>query len=327
MRSAVAQVRVDLLADPADFRAAVHDATFWGLRAEPKELPVTWLYDQTGSRLFDEITRLPEYYPTRAERDLLRAHADEIAATSGARTLVELGSGTSEKTRLLLDALVRAGALERFVPFDVSREVLEASARAIAAEYPGLRVHAIAGDFERHLDALPPGERRTVAFLGSTIGNLLPDRRRAFLARLAGALAPGDGFLLGVDLVKDPRTIERAYNDAAGVTERFVRNALDVVDRELRADFAQGRFAFEARWDAERELVDIGFRARVAHTVRVRELEIEVPFAAGEQLRVEVSCKFRPERVDAELAAAGLRSRAWWIGPDGAFGLVYATPV
>jgi L-histidine N-alpha-methyltransferase len=319
------RIRIDVLVDEADRRAELYDATFWSLRRTPKELPAVWLYDEIGSNLFDEITRLPEYYPTASEREILEHRSGEIAARTGARTLVELGAGTSDKTRLLLDALAQAGTLERFVPLDVSEEVLRASAEAIAARYPTVGVHAIVGDFERHLSAIPAGEERLIAFLGSTVGNLYPQRRSRLFRAVATALGPGDAFLLGVDLVKDPARIEAAYNDASGVTERFVRNGLTVANSRLDADFEQDRFAFESRWDPDREWMDIGFRARVAHRVRIEELEIELPFATGEQLRVEVSTKFRRERVEAELAAAGLTTAGWWTDEAGDFALLLAT--
>jgi len=318
------RIRIDVLVDEADRRAELYDATFWSLRGTPKELPAVWLYDELGSRLFEEITRLPEYYPTDSEREILTAHSAEIAELAGARTLVELGAGTSEKTLLLLDALEAAGTLERFVPLDVSEQVLRASAEAIAERYPPIGVHAIVGDFERHLSAIPAGERRLIAFLGSTVGNLYAARRGGLFRAVASALASGDGFLLGVDLVKDPAQIEAAYNDSQGVTERFVRNGLTVVNRTLRGDFEQSRFAFEARWDADRDWMDIGFRSREAQTVRLEELETELEFARGEQLRFEVSTKFRRDGIEAELVAAGLRPSAWWTDHASRFALVLA---
>jgi L-histidine Nalpha-methyltransferase len=321
----VPRVRIERLLDEADRRAALYDATFWSLRERPKELPAVWLYDERGSLLFEEITRLPEYYPTGSEREILVAHAEELAARTEARTLVELGSGTSEKTRILLDALEAAGTLQRFVPLDVSEEVLRASAHSIAERYENVGVHAIVGDFERHLAGLPEGESRLIAFLGSTIGNLYPERRARLLAAIASTLGSGDAFLLGVDLVKDAGRIEAAYNDAQGVTEAFVRNGLVAVNRELRADFDQGRLAYEARWDPEHEWMDIGFRARSAHTVTIGELEIVVRLAEGERLRFEVSSKFRCEPLERELVEAGLQVDAWW--PDAAsnFALVLAS--
>jgi L-histidine N-alpha-methyltransferase len=319
------RVRIDVLVDDDDRRAELYDGTFWSLRSTPRELPAVWLYDERGSLLFDEITRLPEYYPTNAEREILRAHAAEIAALTNGRTLVELGAGTSEKTLLLLDALSAAGALERFVPLDVSEEVLRSSAEAIADRYPAISVHGIVGDFERDLVALPPGDGRVIAFLGSTIGNLYPERRATLLRAIASALAPGDSFLLGVDLVKDPAVIERAYNDGRGVTEKFVRNGLVHANRELRADFDQNRFTFDAHWDAEHEWMDIGFEALRAHIVRVAELEIEFPLAEGERLRIEVSSKFRRDGIEAELTDAGLRTTGWWTDEAARFAVLLAT--
>jgi L-histidine Nalpha-methyltransferase len=319
------RIRIDVLVDDADRRAELYEATFWSLRSTPKELPAVWLYDERGSHLFDEITRLPEYYPTGAERAILTERAAEIAALTKGRTLVELGAGTSEKTLLLLDALSAAGTLERFVPLDVSEKVLRASAEAIADRYPTIAVHGIVGDFERDLAAIPAGESRVIAFLGSTVGNLYPARRADLLRAIASAVAPGDAFVLGVDLVKDPAVIERAYNDSQGITEQFVRNALTCANRELRADFVQERFAFEATWDGTREWMDIGFRAVEAHTVRIAELEIELALAEGERLRIEVSTKFRRDGIEAELIEAGLRPSAWWTDEASRFALLLAT--
>jgi L-histidine N-alpha-methyltransferase len=319
------RIRIEVLVDEADRRAELYDATFWSLRGTPKELPAVWLYDERGSRMFEEITRLPEYYPTGAEREILTAYSGEIAGLTGATTLVELGAGTSEKTLLLLDALEAAGTLERFVPLDVSEEVLRASAETIAIRYPSIGVHGIVGDFERHLTAIPAGANRLIAFLGSTVGNLYPARRAGLFRTVAAVLEPSDAFLLGVDLVKDPALIEAAYNDPGGVTERFVRNGLTVVNRTLGGNFEQSTFAFESCWDADHEWMDIGFRAREAQTVRIDELEIELAFAADEQLRFEVSTKFRRDGVEAELTAAGLRPSTWWTDRARRFALVLAT--
>jgi L-histidine N-alpha-methyltransferase len=319
------RIRVEVLLADSDRRAALHDATFRSLHGQPKELPTAWLYDERGSRLFEEITRLPEYYLTRSEREILGARAGEIAARSKAQMLVELGSGTSEKTRLLLDALAAAGTLDRFVPFDASEAVLRASAGAVAEQYATIGVHGIVGDFERDLRALPEGGNRLIAFIGSTIGNLYPGRRRHLLATVGATLASTDTFLLGVDLVKDVSVIEAAYNDARGVTEAFIRNALTVVNRQLQAGFDQERFAFEARWDDEHEWMDIGVRALSEHTVRIDELEIELRIAASEPLRMEISTKFRRDTVERELAAAGLQLDSWWTDATGGFALLLAT--
>ncbi|WP_089154170.1 L-histidine N(alpha)-methyltransferase [Micromonospora sp. NBS 11-29] len=293
-----------------------------GLTATPKWLPPKWFYDARGSELFEEITRLPEYYPTRAERAVLVAHAADVAALTGAKTLIELGSGSSEKTRLLLDALTGHGDLGTFVPLDVSVSALRSSTAQIAAAYPGLRVRGIVADFTRHLDRLPTGGRRLVAFLGGTIGNLLPGERAEFLTTLRAALEAGDWLLIGTDLVKDPGVIVPAYDDAAGVTAEFNRNVLRVINRELGADFDVAAFRHVAVWDPAREWIEM--RLRAERPTRVRVLDLDVGFAAGEELRTEVSAKFRPAGIAAELAAAGFARQAFWTDPDGLFGVSLA---
>ncbi|MEU3608145.1 L-histidine N(alpha)-methyltransferase [Streptomyces sp. NPDC035033] len=303
----------------ADLRADV----LHGLTRSPKELPPKWFYDARGSELFDAITRLPEYYPTRAEREILAARAPEIAAATGARTLVELGSGSSEKTRFLIDALLPG--LAAYVPVDVSESALTGAAGALLADRPELRVHALVADFTRGI-ALPdaPGPR-LVAFLGGTIGNLLPEERRVFLRSVRTMTAPGDAFLLGTDLVKDESTLVAAYDDAAGVTAEFNKNVLAVIDRELGADADPDDFEHVARWDREREWIEMRLRARHALTVKIPDLDLAVPFAAGEELRTEVSAKFRQEGVRAELAEAGLELVRWWTDDGGRFALSLAT--
>jgi L-histidine N-alpha-methyltransferase len=297
----------------------LYEATVRSLQAEVKQLPTVWLYDERGSRLYDEITRLPEYYLPRREAEILRARAAEIAARTKARTLVELGAGTAKNIRFVLDALDRAGTLERFLPLDVSEQILRESAQAIAAAYPRISVQEIVGDFERDLDALPGGARRLIAFLGSTIGNLYREERGRFLATLATALAQDEALLLGIDLVKDVARLEAAYNDSRGVTEAFVRNALTAVNRELDATFDQRRFVYEARWDPGHEWMDIGFRARQAHTVSIERLELDVAFDEDEPLRVEISSKFRRDQVELEVGGAGLAVESWWTDRVGDF--------
>jgi L-histidine N-alpha-methyltransferase len=311
--------RVDVHVDEDDGRRALYHATVRSLQAEVKQLPTVWLYDEAGSQLYEQITQLPEYYLPRREGEILRARAGAIAGRTQARTVVELGAGTAKNTRLLLGALDSAGTLERFVPLDVSEQTLRASAQAIAAAYPGVSVHAIVGDFERHLGALPGAGRRLIAFLGSTIGNLYPEQRGKFLGTLASVLAPDDAFLVGVDLVKDAARLEAAYNDSRGVTEAFVRNALTDVNRELDATFDQRRFAYDARWDPGQAWMDIGLRARQAHTVSIEQLELEVAFEESEPLRIEVSSKFRRNQVELEAARAGLRIESWWTDAAGDF--------
>jgi L-histidine N-alpha-methyltransferase len=297
-----------------------------GLTATPKILPPKWFYDEEGCRLFDEITRLPEYYPTRAERAILAERAGDIAARTSADTLVELGSGTSEKTRLLLDALSEHGTLRRFVPFDVSEPTLRDAAASIELDYAGVDVHAVVGDFERHLDRLPPGGTRLVAFLGGTIGNLDPAGRAEFFRTIAGGLGPDDALLLGTDLVKDTSRLEAAYDDAAGVTAAFNRNVLSVLNRELGADFVPEDFDHVARWTAAEEWIEMRLRSGRAQTVHVRQLDLEVEFDAGEEMRTEISAKFRRGRVEAELAAADLALVEWWTDPGGDFALSLSTP-
>ncbi len=292
-----------------------------GLQSSPKSLPPKWFYDSLGSDLFDQITRLPEYYPTRAEAEILRARSAEVASVTGADTLVELGSGTSEKTRILLDALQNSGALRRFVPFDVDASMLSAAATAIQREYPGIEIAAVCGDFEEHLSEIPGGGRRLFVFLGSTIGNLNRGPRAEFLAALAAVLRPGDSLLLGTDLVKDVDRLVRAYDDAAGVTAQFNRNVLAVINRELDADFDVDAFRHVASWNSEEERMEMWLRAERAQRVRVSALDLTVDFAAGEQLLTEVSCKFRAEAVATELAQAGLRRTRWWTDDAGDFGL------
>jgi L-histidine N-alpha-methyltransferase len=296
-----------------------------GLTQTPKSLPPKWFYDSVGSDLFDQITRLPEYYPTRAEAEILRARSAEIAVASGADTLVELGSGTSEKTRMLLDALRDSGSLHRFIPFDVDAGVLNAAGAAIQREYPGIEIDAVCGDFEEHLDEIPRVGRRLVAFLGSTIGNLTPGPRAAFLAALSDTLQPGDSLLLGTDLVKDVDRLVRAYDDSAGVTAKFNRNVLAVVNRELDADFDLDAFEHVARWNAEKERIEMWLRATSAQRVHVAALDLVVEFAAGEEILTEVSCKFRSDGVEAELAVAGLKRTHWWTDTAGDFGLSLST--
>ncbi len=314
-------VTVDVhLAPDASARALEADVRA-GLGATPKTLPPKWFYDDRGSELFDEITRLPEYYPTRTERAILVEHAADVAELTKADTLVELGSGTSEKTRRLLDALRDAGTLERFVPFDVSEQTLRDAAASVAREYAGVRVHAVVGDFEHHLGELPCGGTRLVAFLGSTIGNLAPDARAQFLDDLAGTLVAGDALLLGTDLVKDTDRLIAAYDDAAGVTAAFNRNVLVVLDRELDADFDPAAFDHVAAWDADAEWIEMRLRSQRAQTIRVRELGLAVEFAAGEELHTEISAKFRREGVERELAAGGFQLAEWWTDPAGDFAL------
>jgi L-histidine Nalpha-methyltransferase len=327
---------------PPDYRAASLRAdALAGLTAMPKSLPPKWFYDAQGSALFEKITELPEYYPTRAERSILHAAAAEIARLSRARVLVELGSGSSEKTRLLLSALRSEGSLEAYVPVDVSESALVGAEEALAVEYPGLAVHAVVSDFEKYLGLEQPpsasgagtasGEGtagpRLVAFLGSTIGNMVPAERAAFLRRVRASLRPGDSFLLGTDLVKDVAVLVAAYDDSAGVTAAFNKNVLAVLNAELGADFDLDGFEHVAVWDPANEWIEMRLRATAEQRARVRDLDLEVHFAAGEEMRTEVSAKFRRAGIEAELAAAGLAMRAWWTDAGERFGLSLSVPV
>jgi L-histidine N-alpha-methyltransferase len=296
-----------------------------GLTRPFKELPPKYFYDDRGAELFDLITELPEYYPTRAERAILEASAPEIAQLTDAAELVELGSGSAAKTRLLLSALHDAGTLRRYIPVDVTESAVRASARALMQEFPGLAVHGVVGDFEHHLDLLPPAAGpRLVAFLGGTIGNFTPGSRRRFLRSVGSLLDDGDYLLLGTDLVKDPAVLVAAYDDSAGVTAEFNRNVLEVINRELDGDFNLDRFEHVALFDARHEWIEMRLRAREDHAVTIRDLELTVRFAAGEEIRTEVSAKFTRRRVQRDLAAAGLELCEWLTDPDELFALSLA---
>jgi L-histidine N-alpha-methyltransferase len=333
---------IDVLLTPDDLSAALRADVSEGLSAPPgqRTLPPKWFYDERGSQLFDDITRLAEYYPTGCERAILEARAGDIMTARGGgektrrcgpSTLIELGSGTSDKTRLLLDAGIGGGRLATFVPFDVSEETLRAAAATLEWRYRprGLAVHAIVGDFERHLGALKevgePGQR-LVAFLGGTIGNFDPSGRATFLGELGAALAPGDQLLLGTDLVKDPARLVLAYDDPAGVTAEFNRNVLAVINRQLAANFDLGAYSHVAVWNEAEEWIEMRLRSEAEQTVTISGLtisglDLEVAFEAGEEMRTEISAKFRPERVTDELGAAGFELTEWWTDDGGDFGL------
>ena len=297
-----------------------------GLTASPKVLPPKWFYDERGSELFEKITHLDEYYPTRAERSILRAAAGQIAAATQARTLVELGAGAADKTRLLLDALREQGTLASFVPVDVSEAALIEAAHRVDEGYPGLAVTAVVSDFEEHLGLPDDDGARLVAFLGGTIGNLLPDQRAAFLASLRSRLHPGDAFLLGTDLVKDPAVLVEAYDDAAGVTAAFNKNILSVLNAGLGANFDPDEFDHVALWDADAEWIEMRLRSLADQVVTVPGIGLVVEFAEGEDMRTEVSAKFRRAGVEAELAAAGFRLYSWQTDPLNRFALSLAVP-
>jgi L-histidine Nalpha-methyltransferase len=300
-----------------------------GLEAEPKELAPKYFYDERGSQLFEQITELDEYYPTRAERAILAERSGEIVAAAGApRSLVELGSGSAAKTRHLLSAMRDAGCLHTYVPVDISEEITHETAELLVLEYPGLAVHGLVCDFEHHLERIPDGDGgRLIAFLGGTIGNLYPDARRDFLTRLASLMGPDDRLLLGTDLVKGRDRLEAAYDDAGGITAQFNKNVLSVLNRELGADFDLDAFEHVARYDAEQARMDIRLRSLVAQTIRLDALDIEVEFAAGEEMRTEISSKFTYELLTRVYEESGLALSGWFTGPDCDYALSLARPL
>ena len=295
-----------------------------GLSAPFKELPPKYFYDERGSILFEEITRLPEYYPTRAERAILDRHGEEVVAAAEPSTLMELGSGSALKTRRLLDAMRDAGSLEAYVPVDISEEITRHTAGQLVEEYPGLRVHGVICDYETHLERVPREPGGLIAFLGGTIGNFQPQIRRSFLARIASLMYPEDRFLLGTDLVKDRDRLEAAYNDSAGVTAEFNKNVLQVLNRELGADFDPAAFVHLAFWDELNSWIDIRLRSLARQTVTIPTLGMEVDFADGEEMRTEISAKFTRDQLEAAYRVVGLEMVDWWTDPDGLFALSLA---
>jgi L-histidine N-alpha-methyltransferase len=299
-----------------------------GLTGPFKELPPKHFYDARGSELFERICDLPEYYPTRSEREILEERAQEIACHTQAAELVELGSGSAEKARILLDAMAQAGELRRYVPLDVSERTLRQAAAELVAKYGGLRVDGVVGDFERHLESIPEpdGGPRLVALLGGTVGNFPPEPRRRLLGQIRRLLGPEDRLLLGADLLKDPATLQAAYDDAAGVTAEFNRNVLRVINRDLDADFDPEQFEHVALFDPSQEWVEMRLRARQSQTVRIGQLGLQVEFQAGEDLRTEISAKFTRERLEADLHAAGLTLERWYTDSQARFALLLAAP-
>jgi L-histidine N-alpha-methyltransferase len=326
----------DLLAEPririddrlsASVREDIGTEVRDGLTRSPlKELPPKLFYDARGSELFDRITQLPEYYPTRCERSILNRRAPEIVAASGAEELIELGSGSASKTRALLFAMAGAGTLRRYVPVDVSAEPVERCAEELCEAYPGLEVHGLIGDFHTDLVHLPDGERRLFAFLGGTIGNLFPEERLEFLADLRELMGPDDRLLLGTDLIKDPAVLEAAYDDSAGVTAEFNLNALRVVNRELGADFPVERFEHRALFDRERSWIEMRLRSLDDVVVSIPGSGIEVAFDAGDEIRTEISTKFTPARVEHDLGEAGLSLDAFWTDDEDRFAVSLSSP-
>jgi L-histidine N-alpha-methyltransferase len=316
---------LEVYLEPDQLKDALRKDATVGLTSNPKWLPPKWFYDARGSELFEQITALPEYFPTRTERELLRQRSGEIAEVAAPEILVELGSGSSEKTRLLLEAGTRHGTLHTYVPQDVSVSALQGAAEQIGAEFPRLTVHGVVSDFTESLHHLPRGGRRMIAFLGGTLGNMVPGERAEFLAGIADVLEPGEHLLLGVGLVTDPAVLVPAYDDAAGVTAQFNLNVLRVLNGQLDADFPLDAFRHIALWDAGNEWIEMRLEAQRALSVRVAALDLDVEFARGEQMRTEISAKFTLAGITGELAAAGFEVERTWSDPDDRFALVCAT--
>ncbi len=317
---------IDVHLSPEDVQSQMRADALEGLQAREKSIPPVWFYDERGSRLFEEITQLPEYYPTRAERALLETHALSIAQMSKADTLVELGAGACDKTRVLLTALQDAGTLVRYVPFDVSDEFLRNAAATLSEEFATLAIHLVIGDFHHHLTEIPTDGRRMVAFLGGTIGNLNPAQRARFLFDLNCTMSSDDSLLLGTDLVKDRTRLVAAYDDAAGVTADFNRNVLYVLNQQLGANFDPGQFRHVALWNEEEQWIEMRLRSDEAREVSLAGAGITVRFEEGEELLTEISAKFTPERVEQELADAGFVLEGMWGADDGEFLLSLAHP-
>ncbi len=314
---------IEVLLDEQSWREARDGGVRSGLAATPPELSPVWFYDERGSNLFDDITRLPEYYQTRAERRLLRDHAEDLAALD-IETLVELGSGTSDKTVEILGALDGTGFLRTYVPFDVSEATLRDAIAKLAAQFPALGFHGIVGDFHQHLGQIPAAGRTLVAFLGGTIGNLRPAERGRFFDDLASAMDDDDLLLIGIDLLKDPATIVAAYDDSAGVTAAFNRNSLVVLDRELGADFDPADFDHVARWNGDEGWIEMRLRARRPVHATIASLDLVIDLREGEDLLTEISAKFTPESFAAELGEHGFEAEQTWISEGDEFALVVA---
>ena len=327
MSATALQIEIEVHLPEGGALAGLAEDVREGLSSPFKELPPKYFYDERGSQLFERITELPEYYPTRAERSILESVSGEIAATARPTTLIELGSGAAAKTRVLLDAISAAGTLETYVPVDISEEITRRVADELVDRYEGLRVHGIVCDYETHLERVPREEGGLFAFLGGTIGNFRPGPRRSFLARIASLMYPRDRFLLGIDLVKDPARLEAAYDDSAGVTAEFNKNVLHVLNRELDANFEPDRFEHIAFWDPDNEWVDIRLRSLGEQFIDIRGLDMQVHFARTEEMRTEISTKFTRERLEASYADAGLELIEWWTDPEELYALSLARAV
>jgi L-histidine N-alpha-methyltransferase len=321
-----AKVTVESLGDTG-FERMAEDIRA-GLLGAPKDLSPwpKYLYDEEGSDIFEEITILPEYYQTRTELSILEEKAPEIIAGTQCREMVELGSGSASKTRTLLDAMMAAGeGPVRYVPLDVSESALEASANRLLEEYPALEISGFVGDFDYALEPLLARSAgrsgRLVVFLGGTIGNFTPERRKAFLDRLRAGLEKGDYLLIGIDLVKDPRVLEAAYDDAAGVTARFNKNLLNVLNRRLDASFDPDLFDHRSVYNAGKTRVEMWLDSKVAQKVPVEALSLEVPFEEGEGIRTEISTKFTRESAGAMFGESGFELLKLYTDAEDLFGL------
>jgi L-histidine Nalpha-methyltransferase len=316
-----AAVQIDVDLDDGSLASLAEDIRA-GLSASLKQLPPKYLYDERGSRLFELITKLPEYYPSRAEQEILDHFGDEIVATVEPEELVELGPGSARKTNALLDPMVAAGGDVTYVPVDVSESAVREAASRLAATYESLHVHGVVADFEDDLERLDHnGSRRLIAFLGGTIGNLDRAERRRFLKRMRSLLDFEDRFLIGTDLIKDKARLEAAYDDSAGVTAEFNRNVLHVINARLDANFKPARFGHIAFYDEAAKRIEMRLRAREAHDVSIRGLDMEVHFERNEDIRTEISCKFTRPSLERELAAAGLELMSWYTDDERLFAL------
>ncbi len=320
------RLKIDVCLDPADLTRTMVDDVRRGLTGHPKRLPSKYFYDARGSELFERITELPEYYQTRTELQILHSIAGDLIDDLACEELVELGSGSSTKTRVLLDAMQRRGSLRRYLPFDVSAEMLQGSCSSLLERYPSMVVHAVVGDFQRHLGSVPPAEgNRLAIFLGSTIGNLEADERRAFLRDVRGLLDANGRFLLGVDLVKDKAMLEAAYDDSAGVTAEFNRNILRVVNNGLEADFHPEAYRHVAFYDIEKARIEMHLAPETNQQVRISKLDLEVDVGTDETIWTEISCKFTRASTESMLAEAGMRLERWFSDPENRFALALAS--
>jgi L-histidine N-alpha-methyltransferase len=326
MEASTDQIEIEVHLPEGGTLAGLAEDVREGLSSPFKEIPPKYFYDQRGSELFERITELPEYYPTRTERAILHARADEIVGAAEPTTLIELGSGAAAKTRELLDAIAATGRLETYVPVDISEEITRRVAEELVGEYQGLHVHGIVSDYETHLERVPREHGALIAFLGGTIGNFRPGPRRSFLARIATLMYPDDRFLLGTDLVKDVAVLEAAYNDSAGITAEFNKNVLYVLNRELDADFDPDNFEHVAFFDADNEWMDIRLRSLTEQFIDLKALDMRTHFARNEEMRTEISTKFTRERLEQSYADAGLEMVEWWTDPDELYALSLARP-